>query len=173
MRYVTVTVLTLLLAGCGLMFSSYRERPYDEIVVFPSKSYTTFFASKSYSTFALQIRYQIAGRGGNAHQFSSLQKYEIDWEDWLYLDSLQGKLAVDKVGHKTGYKEVSVSKARGYAEFHNGVVTVNVEVPVYKTDKAREHAGDTVEWVPYKFNGAYRLRIHPSMTLEGATAGDR
>lgn len=174
MRYVTAAALALLLTGCGLLFSSYRETPYNEIVVFPSNSYTTYFASKSYSAFALQIRYQIAGRGGNVHHFSSLEKYEMDWEDWLYLDSLQGKVAVDKVGHKLGYKDVRVSKARGYAEFHDGFVTVNVEVPVYKTDRPREQTVDTSEWAPYKFNGVYGLRMHPSVTNEGTgTGGDR
>jgi hypothetical protein len=87
-RYMIAAVAIFLISGCGLLFSSYDEKSYNEITVFPSNVF---------GRYALKISFHVTRRGGNVHDFNNLSKYEEDRAEWLYLHTLQGKITDDGI----------------------------------------------------------------------------
>ena len=147
MRHLIAMALILLLNGCGLLFSAYEEKPYEEVMVFPSDAY---------GSYALQIAFHVTRRGGNVHDFNDLSKTEENRADWLYLNSLEGRVNADAIVYKLFRGDTLLRPLRGSVEFSNGSIMINLQTPIYKDGKLTNH------WAPYKFNGIYRLKLAPN-----------
>jgi len=155
-RHLIAVVLAPLISGCGLLFSSYNVKPYDEINVFPSSSY---------GRYVLQVRYHVTRRGGNVHDITDLSKFEEDVSELLYVNSLQGKVTADAIVYKLFRGDTLSRVIRGYIEFDSGFVTINLEKPIY------ESGTPTNNWDAYRFNGTYRLKLAPNLPSERTPAG--
>jgi hypothetical protein len=145
-----LVILGLAIGGCGLVLSSYDEKPYGEINV---------SSSSTIGRYALPIRYHITRRGGNVHDFNDLSKYEEDRTEWLYLDSLSGKISANAIVYKLFAGDKMTRPIQGYIEISDNLVKINLEMPVYENGKA------TDKWTNYKFNGTYRMNRAPNNSL--------
>ncbi|MEO6454961.1 MAG: hypothetical protein ABIN97_12845 [Ginsengibacter sp.] len=122
-----------------------------------SKSYNEIIAYR-YSNFKyeLQLKYHTTGRG-NIHQLN-LSKYEYDRSDWIYLNSLNGKINADSLvftnyQRKTEYPWKQ-SALKGDIQFPNDTtVKLNFQLPIY------DDSAKIISYVPYRFNGIYKLII--------------
>lgn len=115
----------------------------------------TAFNYKDYK-YELQLKYHTTGRG-NIHTFS-LSKYEFDDADWIYTNTLSGRVdAKDLIfthyQRKTEYPWKQ-SELKGYVQFYGDTLAIiALEIPWYNDSSKVDH------WVKYEFNGTYSLTI--------------
>ena len=111
----------------------------------------------SYDRFkhALAIKYKTDGQG-NIHSFD-FSKYEYDDADWIYTDKINGTILSDSLvfTHHQDKMEYPwrTTKLKGTVTFDSLTVRIELMMPEHDdNDKIKK-------WVPYKFNGQYRLKF--------------
>jgi hypothetical protein len=105
--------------------------------------------------YEIELKYHTKGRG-NIHSFS-LSKYEFDQWDWMYLNSIHGRIDASNMifthyQRKTEYPW-SQSKLKGYIEFNGDTANINLQMPHYNDSSIVDH------WDEYEFNGKYKLTM--------------
>lgn len=133
-------IILSITASCGSV-----RTPYKEITAYDFDEYKH----------ELQLKYHVKGRG-NIHTYS-LAKYEFDDFDWIYTNSLKGKIEADSLifthyQRKTKYPWKQ-SKLDGYIEVLSDTsIVFNLLMPIY------DDSSNVTSWEPYHFNGTYTLQ---------------
>ena len=138
-------IFTVFICLCLTTSCYMTSKPYNEINIYKY--------SNGYK-YEVQIKYHTKGRG-NIHNFN-LKKYEYDGSDWLYLNTINGKLCPDSLLFTQFQRKTDSSWAaknlKGYIEFVND--SLYIDLYFYNQENPNEKD------LPYKFNGKYRVIIN-------------
>jgi hypothetical protein len=146
-----LTILFFISSCITLCSCGSSSKPYNQIIAY------------KYSKFnhELQLKYHVIGRG-NVHQLS-LSKYEYDRSDWIYLNSLKGKIDADSL-ILTNYQRMTdypwkQENLKGYIQILNDTtIKLNLQLPFYNDNNR------ITSYAPYEFNGTYKLEIRQDTT---------
>jgi len=143
--FISTILIFLTMSSCF-----YRDEKVDkELTVY---SYDKF-------KYALAIKYTTEGRG-NIHSFD-FSKYQYQNADWVYTNRINGQVQSDSLVF-TQYQDETeypwrTNKIKGSVTFDSLNVKIELLLPVY------DNKDNVKSWVPYEFNGQYRLKISDEM----------
>jgi len=137
-RIIIVAVILIAISSC------YSKKEVVEINAYNCKA-------KKYE---IQIKTNTTGRG-NIHNPFSFSKYELNDNEWIYTNSINGKLPADSMIFTYVQRRIkfpwSYTNLKGFVSFESD----SIELNLFFYDRENIKAKDS----PYEFNGKYKLNV--------------
>jgi len=172
MRSLLPALAALELIGACAVFS--YENPREVLSVVAAPGVTT--------KAQIQVLYRVSGRG-NTHDPLSLAAYEYVRSDWLYVNSLDGRVEGPDIGLSAKPNDNRPLRIfEGFVSFSVDHITIELQRPKYRSDPYlpylepldREGRPRKIEgWVPYELNGTYKLVRTPNLSIQSGRAQAR
>jgi hypothetical protein len=137
-RIIIFAVLLIIISSC------YNTKKVVEINAYNSKA----------TKYEIQIKTYSSGRG-NVHNPFSFSKYELNDNEWLYVNSINGILPADSIIFTYVQRHTkfpwSYTNLKGFVSFGND----SIELKLAFYDRENIKAKD----LPYEFKGKYKLNV--------------